>query len=307
MQGYLHPAYPYSLAEFGIPYHLPKSNGWILQRTIDASQLQDVTDCYPLFCCEHWSRLAADLAVMRDAFVALKIITDPFGEYDAETLCRCFPDRVTPFKEHFIVDLRYPLRTFVSKHHQRNAQHALKTLAVERCHTPLDCLADWMRLYATLIDRHQISGIQKFSATAFSRQFRVPGLVAFRAAYAGETVGMLLWYHQGTVAYYHLGAYSAVGYQTNASFALFWTAIEHFAQEKVRYLNLGAGAGAQADATDGLTRFKRGWANGQRTTYLCGRIFNHRSYEELVKTRGITNSTFFPAYRAPAPVEKRYA
>jgi hypothetical protein len=108
---------------------------------------------------------------------------------------------------------------------------------------------------------------------------------------------MLLWYIQGNVGYYHLGAYSEFGYELRASFALFSFAIDYFAADRLRWLNLGAGAGVQGDATDGLSRFKRGWSTETRTVYLCGRIFNRSRYQEIVKAKRIGITGYFPAYR----------
>ncbi|MBK7653160.1 MAG: hypothetical protein IPJ20_23890 [Flammeovirgaceae bacterium] len=79
---------------------------------------------------------------------------------------------------------------------------------------------------------------------------------------------MLLWYVQGNVGYYHLGAYSSEGYKLNVSFALFWTLLDYFSKEGLQWLSLGAGAGINGDENDGLTRFNEA---GQRVFEL--RIF----------------------------------
>jgi hypothetical protein len=107
---------------------------------------------------------------------------------------------------------------------------------------------------------------------------------------------MLIWYVQGEIAYYHLGAYSRLGYQLDASFALFWVAIEHFTG-KLRWLNLGGGAGL-GEPSPGLDRFKAGWATATRTAYLCRHIFQPARYEQLSAALGGSDSSFFPAYRA---------
>ena len=108
---------------------------------------------------------------------------------------------------------------------------------------------------------------------------------------------MVLWYKQGDIAYYHLGAYNDLGYLQKASFALFWTLIEYFASHKTRWLALGAGAGSQNDGQDGLTRFKRGWSTGTRTAYFCGRILDRQKYLEITQAKQIPATNFFPAYR----------
>jgi hypothetical protein len=253
--------------------------------------------CYPLFACQDWSQLHLDLANIGHDLVSLALVTDPFGDYKTTYLQQCFGDVVLPFKEHFIVDLALPIDTSICRHHYRYARKASRILDVERCEDPALCIDEWNSLYVQLIERHQISGLQAFSRSAFARQMIVPGLVAFRAKHRDITVGMVLWYIQGQVGYYHLGAYNALGYELRASFALFWFAIHYFVNCGLRWLDLGAGAGLKNQATDGLSRFKRGWSTGARTAYFCGRIFDPERYAVITRLKGITANSYFPAYR----------
>jgi hypothetical protein len=294
--GYLHPQYAESLSEFGTPREMPRCGGWVLEREIQGFPYRDAMGCYPLFACLDWSQLHYDLTDIGDDSVSLALVADPFGEYDEAYLRQCF-DVVIPFKEHFVVDLHRPMKSFVCQHHARYARKASQTLYVERCEDPSLFLNKWNDLYATLIERHKIKGISTFSDWAFARQLSIPGLVAFQATYEGITVGMLLWYVQGQVGYYHLGAYSIPGYELRASFVLFWFAIEYFAVNRLRWLNLGAGAGIQSNGTDGLSQFKRGWSTETRRCYFCGRVFNQAKYAEIVRAKAIPTTGYFPAYR----------
>ena len=296
LTGYWHPDYARSLAEFGEPRELPRCRGWILERPIPGFPHHDGMGCYPMFACQDWGELEADLEDMED-LVCLSLVTDPFGAYDFAYLKHCFKDACRSYKEHFVTDLSRSPKTFVSSHHRRYARKALRTVAVERCVEPLQFLGEWVKLYANLIQRHDINGITAFSERAFAVQLQIPGLIAFRAVHQGETVGMILWYVQGEVAYYHLGAYSPAGYELRASFALFWRAIRFFADAGLHWLNLGAGAGVKADAGDGLSRFKRGWSAGTRTAYFCGRTFDGAKYDEITRSRRVSNTDYFPAYR----------
>jgi hypothetical protein len=252
--------------------------------------------CYPLFSCCDWSLLEDDIESISGGLVSIALVTDPFGDYTYERLRRTFKGLVVPFKEHFVVDLK-AAETFVHPHHRRKAARALQELYIQQCINPADCLDEWTTLYKTLIKRHGISGIAVFSRESFAKQLRVPGIVAFRAVHRDDTVGMLLWYVQGNRAYYHLGAYSPRGYELQASFALFNYAIEYFARHGFEWLNLGAGAGREADAESGLSRFKRGWSNGVRMAYFCGRIFDQEKYQELTVARNVPATDYFPAYR----------
>jgi len=296
VSGYAHPAYAASLSEFGTPRLLPRSGGWILERRIPGCQERDAMGCYPLFACQRWSELHADLEDIDGDLVSLALVTDPFGAYDLETLRSCFPDKVVPFKQHFVVDLSYRPDAAVHKHHQRNARKALRIIDVELCIKPDSFLDEWHELYAHLISRHDVSGLIAFSKESFARQLAVDGLVMFRATHEGKSVGMLLWYVQDRIGYYHLGAYNEDGYRLSASFALFWRALEHFSAQRLAWLNLGAGAGVKGE-NDGLTRFKSGWATGTRVAYLCGRIFDRERYAAMVAGRNVQGTGYFPAYR----------
>ena len=111
---------------------------------------------------------------------------------------------------------------------------------------------------------------------------------------------MLLWYVADTVAYYHLGAFSPLGYETRAAFALFDLALKDFAASGIRWASLGAGAGWRASSNDGLTRFKTGWANERRTAWFCGRILAPAEYERLAAARNLIDNECFPKYRGAA-------
>lgn len=277
---------------------MPHGGGWILERSIDGFPCHDAMGCYPIFACQNWLSLNEDLERMGSELVSLSMVTDPFGAYDEPYLRRCFPDVVIPFKQHFVVDLSRPPDTFVHPHHRRNARRALGEMQVEKCVNPENFLEEWTTLYSTLLERHNFTGIAAFSLESFARQLRVPGMVAFRAVRDGVTLGMVLWYAYENRSYYHLGAYTPVGYELRASFALFTYSLEYFAEHGIRWLNLGAGAGLDTNAKSGLTRFKQGWSTGTRTAYFCGRIFDRKKYQEIVFTKNVPATEYFPAYRA---------
>jgi hypothetical protein len=295
--GYRHSDYARSFIEFGQARALPQSEGWCLKRPIAGTSDWDAMGCYPIFVCENWEALSADLEQLRHEVVSFAVVTDPFGAYDASLLHACFPDVVRPFKQHCVVDLSLPMNSFVSAHHRRNMRKAASQVGVELCEAPTAYVDTWCDLYGELKQRHEIHGMAAFSHEAFARQLAVPGMVAFRARQDEKTVGMLLWYVHGPVGYYHLAAYNPVGYEVGASFALFGFALEYFASQGLQWLSLGASAGVGGAATDGLSRFKKGWSTGTRQAYFCGRIFDRARYQELVQAKGVGATPYFPAYR----------
>lgn len=293
--GYAHPGYAASLAEFGTPVELPRSRGWLLARPIGASGLVDAMGCYPLFDCANWSGLAADLAVCVDKFVSVAIVTDPLGAY-SEALLRESFDRVAVFKQHFVADLTAPVNAVAPYQHRYNARQALRRVTVDAPAEPSTCLDEWCALYEQLAARRGIDGIRRFSRASFAAQFRLPGLAVLRAREGETTVSMHLWLVDGDVARSHLSASSDRGYELRSSYALHWVANEYFSG-KVRWLHLGAGAGLNMDATDGLSSFKRGWATGTRPAYFCGRICDPDRYAGLARAVGSEGTSYFPAYR----------
>ncbi|MCC7475017.1 MAG: GNAT family N-acetyltransferase [Pirellulales bacterium] len=303
--GYASARYAASLSEFGTARQLPGCHGWLLETTVDSKMVpgtvwHDAAGCYPLFCCADWDRLQDDIESLPPTLVSVRVVTDPFAATTPEQLRASFPDVCREFKQHFITDLSAPLERAVSKHHQRNVAHSLELVDVRISTDGNELLAVWCRLYDNLIERHGITGIARFSTRSFAEQLQVPGLVAFCAYERGPLhappCGMTLWYLDGNRAYYHLAAYTDLGYEHKASFALFWQALNYFTQQGVRWAALGAGAGT-VNAESGLTRFKRGWATHTRPAYFCGRILNLEAYRQL-STQAPKDASFFPAYRA---------
>jgi len=306
--------YADSLAEFGTPRWLPNCRGWVLQREIPgvstpvkpANGATDAMGCYPLFVCEDWARLGADLAELRDSgIITLTVVTDPLGQADPEQLQAWFTPVARPYKEHYLVDLSLGTDEVGSAHHRRNVRRFLGRGRIEVCDHPAAELDCWSALYDQLIAHHGITGIARFSRESFRRQLALPGVTLLRAVtHAGEVAGMQFWASDGDKAWYHLGAYNELGYRLGgASSALTAFALDHFRQHGVRRVNLGSGAGLSHDAQDGLSRFKRGWATETRRAWLCGIVLNPEAYKKICLSGGSHAETgYFPAYRMPRPV-----
>ena len=293
--GYMHPAHADSLAEFGAPRELPYCGGWLLERQIRGTEFRDAMGAYPLFACRDWSALPRDLQDLEGELVSVSLVPEPFGAYDLALLDACF-DVVIPFKQHFVADLREPPQAIASKHHRKYALKALEEVKVAVCPEPMELLEEWIFLYGALTERHGITGIRAFSRTAFAKQLAIPGLVAFRAEHQGRVVAANLFFLQGQTAYDHLTAASPEGYECRASYALKWCALQHFSG-KARWIDWGGGAGVTDDSSDGLTMFKRGWAQTTRPVYFCGRILDETQYHALTRAKNCEQSCWFPAYR----------
>jgi len=295
---YLHPQYARSLSAFGEPLKLPRCGGWLLRREIPGADATDAAGCYPLFACRDWSSLGEDVDALDalEGVVSVVLVTDPFGGFTREELEPHFDD-VRFFKPHFVIDLTEPVERVASRHHRYYARRALRELEIEEQLRPVDILDEWTGLYAVLVERKGLRGIQAFSRDAFATQLRIPGAVMLVARLDGELVGADWYYVNGSVAYRHLAASSPEGYRVSASYALLWRAIELLAKLGVRWLDIGGAPGLSEQPDDGLRQFKKGWSTDTRPTYLATRVLDHRRYEELSRRAGGTNG-YFPAYRA---------
>ena len=294
--GYAHCGYARSLAEFGEPLVLPRSGGWLLRRAIPgAAGAYDAMGPYPLFSCRDGAALAADVEELDGQLVSVSLVADPFGGLAETDLRRAF-HQVLPFKTHFVADLSQPVEEFASASHRSFGRRALRQMTVEVCPDPLVELDAWCRLYDHLIARHGLTGIKRFSRRAFAQQPALPGMVMFRARVDDRVIGLDLWYVHGNVATGHLVAISDEGYALRASYGLKLYLLEYFSG-RVRYANLGGGAGLDGDRSDGLSAFKRGWSNATRTAYFCARVCDAARYEALARARGAEVSSYFPAYR----------
>lgn len=301
MTGYLSPHYAQSLGEFGTPRRLTHCAGSILERPIAGTDWHDAMGIYPRFVCRDWQALATDLdelSQQHDGPLCVSLVTDPFGNWTESLLQHLFPDRLIPFKTHFVVDLAQPGEAWISSHHRYYARVALRSVTVEPVEDQSTFLDVWDALYAELARRHDLHGIKRFSRASFARQLAVPGLKAFQARdLQGSVVAAQLWYQQGDMAYNHLAASAVEGYRLNASYALYDHALRWW-RSQVRWLDLGAGAGLDPSGGDGLSQFKRGWSNELRPVYFCGKVLDRARYDAWVQPCRAESTPYFPAYRA---------
>jgi hypothetical protein len=295
--GYAHPAYARSLDEFGAPRALARSGGWLLERSIPGSSARDAMGPYPLFSCERWAELPADIDALEGGLVSVAAVLDPLAEYGRDLIRQAFPDVAAAFKKHWVVDLGTDLSAFVSAHHRRKAARALREIEVIEHEDPAPLLPAWLRLYGELVERRGLTGVRAFSPLSFARQLRLPGMVAFEARHDGVTVAIALWLRHGRHVYSHLTASARAGYAVSASYALYWRSLERLTEQGIEVVLLGGSAGIGSGVEDGLGYFKRGWATRAATALLCGRILDPDLYAHLAQRSPRQGPNYFPVYR----------
>jgi Acetyltransferase (GNAT) domain len=296
LSGIYHPycdsAYAEALDDFGVPIEVAPWGSWILRQSIGDSGFVDAMGLYPLLAFASNTDIGAGRAILEAAgLVSFVGVADPFAAPPVSDLAREF-DVCSPFKQHMIIDRRLGAFDF-SRHHRYEIRRAHRSCRVERL--PLrDHLDRWIELYDELIAHQNIKGIQCFSRRYFERIAEMPTLGCFAARQDGAIVAMTLWFRGDRIAYFHLGASSAAGYRTSASYALVAAAIEQYADCEI--VNLGGGPGL-TDDNNGLVQFKRGFANSSACSHLCGMILDRAGYTKLAGDAG--NGQYFPVYRGP--------
>lgn len=293
------PSHPYASAQYASAFAplevaaLPLARAHVLVRPVPGSSARDAMGCYPLFVFDPSEGLDEDFQELaRLGLVSFVGVTDCMTQPGDEYLARHFT-LARPFKTHNVHDASLPGADY-SKHHRDRVRKAHR-----KCETRVVNLADhldaWCACYDTLVARKGITGIQAFSRRYFETLARMEQVVTVAAFAQGEFVSGHIWMRHQGVVYAHLAASSELGYKLLSAFAIYDFAIQMFRADNL--IDLGGGAGTDTSETDGLSLFKKGFANSERKNRLVGKVLNPAAYAELAGGRG---GAFFPAYRAPA-------
>jgi len=284
-------------AAFGAPYRplwIPEWATNVLLRPIGDTGREDAMSCYPRAAVAPDARLADGLKRLRDAgAVSVVLALDPLLAPPPARLAESFR-LARPFKTHFLIDRRQGA-VLVSRHHRYEIRRAARGCTARKV-ALADHLKAWTSLYGELVERHAITGIQRFSEGYFAALAALPAVTAYAAFLEERIVAMSLWLRHGEHAYSHLSAADDAGYRLSATYLLYAEAIADLGD--CRWLDLGGTAGSEDDEESGLARFKRGFANATADAWLCGQVLDEGAYAEL--SRGQPATAFFPAYRQPS-------
>ncbi len=124
-------------------------------------------------------------------------------------------------------------------------------------------------------------------------------IVLATARHEGELVAALLLLATPPWLHYHLGATSERGFALGASKLLFLEAARRGQSQGYLELHLGSGLGGTEDS---LWQFKQRFSAAPGREFWIGKlVHDEAAYRELAGTGGLDG--YFPAYRAPTPVE----
>ncbi|MEZ5974386.1 MAG: sulfotransferase [Planctomycetota bacterium] len=288
MHSYATRAYAECLAHIGRPVPLAGAGGFLLER--EFAEGLDAVAPYPLLVCRDWQKLGEDLEARCGIWTSVTAVVDPVAGVGEAELRAAFGQRVRAYKTHFVRRLGEELERDLPAYHLRRVKRARARVQVQWFEPgggeTSQWQEDWLRLYGGLAKHHSIRGAADFPADSLAAQLTVPGAWLQRARIGGCTVAMVLWYEHGAGVAYHLGASDAEGYAANASYGLFADALARFTDLGREFALLGGAAGLEEDASDGLTRFKAGWANERRTAWLCGRVLDEQRYARWCAAAG---------------------
>jgi hypothetical protein len=293
-QAYADPRFAASLSEFGTPVHLEHSGATVLLSRIADEDHVDAVGPYPLLSCPRPELLGSDLDQLRDhGAVSLTAVLDPLrppapGDERFAVL--------RPFKTHFLT-VPPAVGDRPSPHHRRQVRLARSRVTVQVEPGRSADVAAWMDLWGVLVAQHGLTSMRAGSRQAFAAQFALQGSIVMWASVGEERVAAQFVLATDKVAYVHLAAASALGRACRAMYALDAALLE-LAEDGGLTIHWGGGSGPTA-AEDGLTAYKRGWANATREAQLLGAVLEPATYARLSERSMGTPSGWFPAYRDP--------
>ena len=196
----------------------------------------------------------------------------------------------------------------VNRGHRSSIQRARSAgVRVERVPADAAHLAEFERLYALTMDRHQAADRWYFPGNYFANCVRHLGperASLFFARTADAVASAYLLLHDAGIAYYHFGGSDERHFALRPNNLLLYETAVWAKESGNRIYHLGGGVGSGAD--DSLLRFKSGFGGTQATLYTYGRIHDRSLYERLCelkmsherRTLGrALDSDYFPLYR----------
>lgn len=298
MHPYTTETFAKSLFHIGEPIFVPAWSTYVLKRpiSIDGNIVgSDAIGLYPITILPASADVKSGLDFLRyTGLISIVIVLDDFHRPSMEALNNNFY-LCKKLKTHYIFD---PNKGSISydKHHRYELRQAHKTVRPEVIDLS-QYLNEWISLYASLSDRHHLSGSHDFQIEHFKALSKMEGIVTFGGFVDNQLVSCHIWATYEGLAHSHLAASNEKGYEVRAAYALNDLALDHFKDCSI--VNFGGGAGF-SDEMSGLSKFKKGFSNRDADAIICGEILDQTRYDALNALNGGSIKTkFFPAYRAP--------
>lgn len=186
----------------------------------------------------------------------------------------------------------------------RNLIRKAQKSGIEITHDKGSLIDDFMRIYATTMDRDNARDFYYFPRSYYD--FMEKNMTAeteyFYAHKDGVLVAASIFFHNETSMHYHLSA-NLVEYRTFAPTNLLLYEAANWGRSKgIKKLHLGGGVGVE----DSLFHFKKQFNKNGRIGFFIGRnIFDNDKYNELLRLRKQAceefdiNNSYYIQYRNP--------
>lgn len=193
---------------------------------------------------------------------SVSLITDPMWSPSRDLLEAAFGS-CRPFNDNYLIDRGLGPSRF-HKRHRNMISSSKKLCTVAR--TPLaQVLARWWNLDQG--NRQTRAAVHSTPRQYFEMLADLEGVETIAAHHDNEIVTMSIWLQFNDILYYIDGASNQKGLAISAPYATVDYVVEHFSS--ARYIFLGGSADFRGPRSDGLARFKRGFANVSVRDYLC--------------------------------------
>lgn len=260
---------------------------FFLKRKIPGTDYVDYSSVYP-FLANNLQWLADDYDINATSSV---VITNPLKKL--HLTCED-AKRVNTYKSHSVVELsKYNLKN-LPENHRRNIKRS--GFSVSIVPNPANLFINVHSTYQTLVERHKIIGITNYSLDQIEKLLKIPGAILFEAynyqLEYPELLGYCLFYIQNQDAYYHLSALTYAGLEARANFKIMHEVILFSKQLGLDRLEIGA---VPDGGSEGLKRFKEGFATCQMNNFIIKTIYNQELYDKLSENK--VDNGFFPLYR----------
>lgn len=283
------------LEDFGSPFLLDDSSGYLLRRDVTGSTLADLVFPYPMFTVEDEGLLLRSLQGGRAAgMISATIISDPLSDF---TPSADSWDLSVRWKTHLIVDNSKPSANAMSTKVLYYSRRASERFGFEVSFSREDRMSlidDWLSLWGMLVERHGLQGLKALSVQYFRRLFELDEV--FLAVLRNETGvhSIHIWIIDGDRAYSHLHASDAKAYECSANYLLYSEELLRLPEIGCRRCLLGSASGTGGD--DGLFRFKKQFSNSTSENHLLGLVIDRKTYGDLTGSP-THDGGYFPSYR----------
>ena len=283
-----------SFKSHGELIQLPLSKLWVVKRKINHCSY-DFKGIYPFSSCVDPNLIDEDLAPFRNQEIAsISFVSNPYDDFKFNDCLDNWSVK-NKYKEHYSIKLSPDYFKSLSQNTRKHINRSIRkhTFQITKPHQSL--IDEFYSLHENIIKKHDVSGDNFIDKAMVQDQFKTPNSLIASTSYQDKLLSAMLIFQSNETSYWYLAATHPEAYSHNSNYALFSETIKYLIEKGIRIVHLGGNAGSK-NAADGLSMFKRKWANQSNFTYFCGDELNSDLYKELCTLYPNKKPDYFPAY-----------